>query len=72
MYSIAQLFHIYITKFYIFNTIYEILIEFLYLFLTGLLLTYVYMKKENIFVTSSIALSFNVVIRFLLLSHLFL
>jgi len=51
---------------YLFGNISQILIDWIYLFLPGLLATYIYMKKKNLFITGSIIMSFDFIIRLII------
>lgn len=51
---------------YVFGNISQIIIDWMYLFLPGLLATYVYMKKKNLFITAAIIMSFDFLLKFII------
>lgn len=56
---------------YFFGNISQIIIDWMYLFLPGLLATYVYMKKKNLFITVAIIMSFDFLLK-IIIEHLIL
>ncbi|NVM35663.1 MAG: hypothetical protein HWN81_08705 [Candidatus Lokiarchaeota archaeon] len=78
MYSISQFFFLYITRTiptgFIKQTfilgVPAILIEFLFIFLTGFIIIYVYIKIENVIIASSFSLTLNITIRHFILVQL--
>lgn len=78
MYSISQFFYLFITRtiptYFITRTfilgVPVILIEFLFIFLTGFIIINVYVKIENVIIASSISFTLNVTIRHFILVQL--